>query len=328
MSNQLPPVVKSNPFLASKTNPATWWILGICFAVMASLTLNPLFLLALAVSSMLIVWLCRDESSWSRSIKFYLILASAVIAIRILFRLIFNLEVEPANPLFVLPSIDISLGFGSSLKLFGSISSASFLAAVTDGLRLATIILAMGMANSLANPRKLLRQTPGALYEIATAISIAINLAPQLISSLNRVRRARKLRGQSKGLKSLPGLVIPVLEDTIDQSMSLAASMSARGFGRRGLNNTLKSGTTRFTGLTATTLLAVGATLLLINPQNQLLDLGILAAGLIFSVIYIRLSALGATRTRFIKASWKTADFVLISASLVFLALGFVGVIR
>jgi energy-coupling factor transport system permease protein len=319
--------VKNNPFSSAKTNPATWWILGICLAVQSALTTSWLVLFIISISTLLIVFLCRDESSWSRSIKFYLLLAMAIIIIRVLFRVIFNLEQAPLNPLFVLPSLEISLGFGSNLKLFGAISSQSFFAAVTDGLRLATIILAMGMANSLANPRKLLRQTPGALYEIATAISIAINLAPQLISSLNRVRGARRLRGQSRGLKALPGLVIPVLEDTIDQSMSLAASMSARGFGRRGENSNIRLVATRLTGLSATTLLAIGATLILISPQNQLLDFSLLVAGLIASVIYIKLSALGATRTRYSRAGWRFPDFLVILSGFSLLALSFSGVI-
>ena len=274
------------------------------------------------------VFLCRDDSSWSRSIKFYFILALAIITIRVLFRIIFNLELEPENPLLVLPSFQVSMGFGATLNLFGSISATSFLAALTDGLRLAAVILSMGMANSLANPRKLLRQTPGALYEIATAVSIAINLAPQLINSLNRVRRARRLRGQSKGLRALPGLVIPVLEDTIDQSMSLAASMSARGFGRRGESSTIRILGTRFAGLAASTLLAVGTTLLLISPQNQSLDFGLLILGFLTAAIYLKLSGSGVSRTRFIKPEWGVADLLLLAVATSLVLLAVFGVIH
>lgn len=295
---------------------------------MATLTTNPLVLLSICLGSMLLVFFCRDNSSWSKSIKFYFILAIAVIVIRVIFRIIFNLEGEPKNPLLVLPSLQVSLGFGATLNLFGSISASSFLAALNDGLRLAAVILAMGMANSLANPRKLLRQTPGALYEIATAVSIAINLAPQLISSLNRVRRARRLRGQSKGLRALPGLVIPVLEDTIDQSMSLAASMSARGFGRRGESSAVRVLGTRFTGLAASTLLAVGTTLLLLSPQNQSLDFLLLILGFLAAAIYLKLSGSGASRTRFIKPHWGITDFLLLSASTCLMLLSILGVIN
>ena len=275
---------------------------------------------------MLFVLAFRDQSPWSRSVVFYIRLAGIVIAIRVLFRIIFNLESDPTNPLLVLPEVNLGLGDMVSMHLFGSISAASLQAALTDGLRLAAIILAIGMANSLANPMKLLKSTPGALYEIATAISIAINLAPQLISSLNRVRRARGLRGQSKGVKALPGLVIPVLEDTIDQSMTLAASMSARGFGRKGTQSKARLTLTRFTGLTGLVLIAVGAFLLILSPTNQVLDLSITVAGLLSTVIYIKMSALGALRTRYLVQKFRTGDYVIYIFAAMLLALAFSGV--
>ena len=303
-------------------------MLGLAFAISASLTVNPLSLVCLGALSMLFVLAFRDQSPWSRSVVFYIRLAGLVIAIRLLFRIIFNLESDPANPLLVLPEVNLGLGDMVSMHLFGSISAASLQAALTDGLRLAAIILAIGMANSLANPMKLLKSTPGALYEIATAISIAINLAPQLISSLNRVRRARGLRGQSKGVKALPGLVIPVLEDTIDQSMTLAASMSARGFGRKGTQSKARLTLTRFTGLAGLVLIAVGAFLLILSPTNQVLDLSITVAGLLSTVIYIKMSALGSLRTRYLVQKFRTGDYVIYIFAAMLLALAFSGVLN
>jgi energy-coupling factor transport system permease protein len=303
-------------------------MLGLAFAISASLTVNPLTLFGLGALSMLIVLAFRDQSPWSRSVVFYIRLAAIVIAIRLLFRIIFNLESDPANPLLVLPEVNLGLGNSFTMHLFGSISAESLQAALTDGLRLAAIILAIGMANSLANPMKLLKSTPGALYEIATAISIAINLAPQLIASLNRVRRARGLRGQSKGIKALPGLVIPVLEDTIDQSMTLAASMSARGFGRKGTQSKARLTLTRFTGLVGLVLIAVGAFLLILSPTNQVLDLSITSAGLLSTVIYIKMSALGSLRTRYLVQKFRTGDYAIYLIAALMLALAFSGVLN
>jgi len=284
-------------------------------------------LLAIAMVAMIFVWLFREEASWSKSIKFYLRLAVAVILIRIVFRIVFNLETNPANPFLVLPAISINLGNSLSIQLFGSISALSFGAALTDGLRLAAIILSIGMATSLANPRKLLKSTPGALYEVATAISIALNLAPQLITSINRVRRARSLRGQSKGIRAIPGIVIPVLEDTIDQSMSLAASMSARGFGRRGKKTKSQQLLTRTLGLVSVASIAIGVFLLLITPETVQLDLGLTLFGLIAAFLYIRMSSLGQTRTNYIKQPWKLGDFTWLLLISILLIASFGGVI-
>ena len=95
--------------------------------------------------------------------------------------------------------------------------------------------ICVGAANALANPKRLLKSMPPALYEIGTAIVVAVALLPQLADSLRRVRAARQLRGVPGGrVGGLRGIVVPVMEDALERSMSLAAGMDARGYGRAG----------------------------------------------------------------------------------------------
>jgi len=311
---------------AQKTNPLTWWLAGLSLAVVASLTGNVFVLVGICVASLLTIRLCRDESPWAQSISFYIKLAAIVVALRVLFRIIFNLGSSTKDALFILPSIDLDFGFGNALKLFGPISQEAFTLALADGFRLAAIILAVGMANSLANPRKLLKSTPGALYEIATAISIAINLAPQLISSLGRVRRARSLRGQSKGIKAITGIVIPVLEDTIDQSMGLAASMSSRGFGRKGNRTNFQIIGARLLAFLAICLIVTGSALLLFSPDQQAVQLTVLLVGLVAAGFSVKLSSARATITRYRKEPWRLGDVIILCVSVLLMVLAFGGV--
>jgi len=320
-------LTKPNHLLsAGRIHPGAWWLAGISLALSASLSSNLLVLLGICALAMLTVRLCRDESPWARSIRFYLILGFVVVVLRVLFRVVFNLADARTDIFLSLPSISIDLGFGNTLHLLGAISVLSMKAALVDGLRLAAIILAIGMANSLANPRKLLRATPGALYEIATAISIAINLAPQLITSLNRVRRSRGLRGHSKGIKAIPGIVIPVLEDTIEQSMQLAASMSARGFGRRGNRTTKNVLITRITTFLALTFIVAGVAMLLISNASQLVDLSVLVTGFVFAFISFKLSSGRVNRTQYIVLRWQLGDAVVLALSALVLISAFAGV--
>jgi energy-coupling factor transport system permease protein len=311
---------------AQKTNPLTWWLAGLSLAVVASLTGNVFILIGICIASLLTIRLCRDESPWAQSISFYIKLAAIVISLRVLFRIIFNLGSSTKDALFILPSLDIDFGFGNALKLFGPISQEAFTLALADGFRLAAIILAVGMANSLANPRKLLKSTPGALYEIATAISIAINLAPQLIASLGRVRRARSLRGQSKGVKAITGIVIPVLEDTIDQSMGLAASMSARGFGRKGTRTNFQIIGARLLAFLAISLIVTGSALLLFSPDQKVIQLTVLFVGLVAAGFSVKLSSARATITRYRKEPWRLGDAVILCLSVLLMVLAFGGV--
>ena len=86
----------------------------------------------------------------------------------------------------------------AGIRLLGPVTLESLLAGLYDGMRLATIVICVGAANSLANPKRLLKSMPPALYEIGTAIVVAVALLPQLADSLRRVRAARQLRGRAR----------------------------------------------------------------------------------------------------------------------------------
>ena len=294
-----------NPFSASKLHPATWWFLGLCLAAAASLA-NSILTLALvlgfAISAMLLL---REDAPWSRSIRFYLALGAFVVAMRVLFRIVFNSS-DPADPVaFSLIAINLA-----GIDFLGVVTWVTLETALTDGLRLATIIISIGMANTLANPKRLLKSTPGALYELATAMTVAINLAPQLIESLQRVRRARALRGRSKGISQLSSIVIPVLEDTIDQSLALAASMDSRGFGRRGQLTRAQVLLGRVLSLGGLLLILI-ATYFLLATNATTIAVSLIATGVVALFFTIRVASRRNLRTRFRKQKPRARDLIV-----------------
>ena len=94
-------------------------------------------------------------------------------------------------------------------------------------------MICVGAANALANPKRLLRSVPPALYEIGSALVVAVTVLPQLAESVRRVRAAQTLRGGDTGrVRGLRRLLVPVLEDALERSLALAAGMDTRGYGR------------------------------------------------------------------------------------------------
>lgn len=298
-------------FKASRLHPATWWLLGLCFATVASLGDTHLIELAVIAAAILVILGLREDAPWSRSVRFYIGLGAFVLLVRVAFRILFNSSNPSDASAFRLPSFDLG-----GIRLLGDVSWHSLEISSLDGLRLAAIIIAIGMANSLANPKRLLKSTPGALYEIATAMTVAINLAPQLVESLQRVRRARALRGRSKGIKTLAGLVIPVLEDTLDQSLALAASMDARGFGRRGKLTRVQSLTSRALALGGLVMLVIASYLLLATADQLVFATGILALGLFAIAWNIRLASKRNLRTRFRRTALGAKDYFVTALGL------------
>lgn len=305
--------MNSFSFKASAVQPGAWWLLGICSAIVAGLSTRPVELFAQICLLVTIILLAREHAPWSQSLRFYLALSAFVVFVRIAFRVLFNLPDGGDAILLHLPQIELNVGFGGTVFLLGPVSKASLSAAATDGLRLAAIILSVGLANSLANPRRLLKSTPAALYEIATAISVAINLAPQLIESLQRVRRARLLRGRSKGLGALAGTIVPVLEDTFEISLALAASMDSRGFGRRGTLSNKKLVLVRLISLTSILATTIGVFVLLVGVGYQAAAIALLAFGFICLVATVRITSSHSIRTRFSKDSWRLQDWIVVA---------------
>ena len=311
-------------FTASTASPLTWWLLAVIMAIVAGVSQNALIQILVCAAALFAILIFREEAPWSRSVKFYLFLAGFVVIARVLFRIVFNIQNPEDTTALDLPGFSINLGFGPPVELFGAVGIQALTGGATDGLRLAAIILSIGMASSLANPRTLLKSTPSALYEIASAISVAINLAPQMISSLQRVQKARSLRGRSKGLGSMAGTVIPVLEDAIDSSLALAASMDSRGFGRRGsLSKSLVLGA-RLSSLMAVGALSVGSFALLVG-QTQTLGWVLIAIGIIASIASIRINSKSQIRTRFEPVKLQFFDALILSLSALLLIAAILG---
>lgn len=314
----------TNPLANPKLHPLTWWFISLGLAVIVGTSESVLVLFAISAGSLAAVAIWRDKAAWSKSIKFYFFIAIFVILARIFFRIVFNPAGSPPPIALNLPAVEINLGFGQVVNLFGAVSFASLEDGFVNGLRLAAIVLAIGMASSLANPRQLLKSTPSALYEIATAISVAINLAPQMISSLQRVKSARLLRGRSKGLGSMAGLIIPVLEDSIDSSLALAASMDARGFGRRGQLTRFQLLLARGSALSAIALLTIGSFLLLMGA-SVFAALLILAIGISSAFITVRINSSAHIRTQYKKRKLVLSDYFAIAFTAIAVGLGLIG---
>jgi energy-coupling factor transport system permease protein len=209
------------------------WALGLVVA--ANRTTNPLLLILMLSVLAFVVASRRTDAPWARAFKYYLVAAVFIIAVRIVFQSVFVSGIQPGDHvLFRLPHIRTPKWY-AGVQIGGPVSLEATLSAVVDGLRLGTMICCIGAANALANPKRALRVLPGALYELGMAVVVSISLAPQLIESVQRVARARRLRaGKRRGWRVLRSIAIPVLADALERSVLLAAAMDSRGYGRTG----------------------------------------------------------------------------------------------
>ncbi len=216
-------------------HPWAWWCWAIGIGIAVSGTTNPLLLALIATAVVVVVMLRRSNAPWARSVRAYLYLSLFVIGMRVFFQVLIGTG-SGETVLFALPEIPLP-EWAAGIRLGGPVTAEGLTNTLYDALRLAVMLLCIGAANALANPRRALRSVPAALYEASVAVVVALSVAPQLIESAQRVRRARRLRGEpAKGLGVLSTVAMPVLTDAIERSLALAAGMESRGFARtRGL---------------------------------------------------------------------------------------------
>ena len=239
--------------LPRAVHPAAWWGWAVGMAIAVSTTNNPLLLLlALAVVA-LVVANRRGSSPWARAFRLYLWLGLVIIVVRVVLHVVVGLKFGEIV-LFHLPEVTLP-SWAAGIQLGGTVYLEGLIGAAVLGLRLAVIIACVGAANALANPKRLLRALPSALHEIGSAVVVSVSVAPQLAESVQRVRRARQLRGDtSRGIRAVPSVALPVLEDTLERSLLLAAAMDSRGYGRAGAaprSHRLVTGTVTLAGLLA-----------------------------------------------------------------------------
>ncbi|MEU5700242.1 energy-coupling factor transporter transmembrane component T [Streptomyces aurantiacus] len=220
---------------ATRTNavhPGAWWIWALGLGTAASRTTNPLLLGLLVGVAGYVVAARRTEAPWARSYGAFVKLALAVLGIRLAFAVLLGSPIPGTHTLVILPELPLP-AWAEGIRVGGRVTAEGLVFALYDGLKLATLLICVGAANALANPARLLKSLPGALYEAGVAVVVALTFAPNLIADVQRLRAARRLRGRpDSGVRGLLQVGLPVLEGALERSVALAAAMDARGYGR------------------------------------------------------------------------------------------------
>ena len=296
-------------------HPGAWWLWALGLATAASRTTNPLLLLLIIAVLTFVVSARKPDAPWGRSFSFFVRLAVVVIVVRIGIQILLSAQIGTTT-LLALPGIPLPQWM-AGIRLGGPITLESVLLAFYDGLRLATILLAVGAANSLASPTRLLKSVPAALYELGVSIVVAMTFTPQLVADVQRVQHARRLRGRpTRGVRALAGATMPVLEGALDRSVALAAAMDSRGYGRRGpvsRQSQLASQALVLTALVAAVIAVFG---LVSSGSSVTVSVALLGLGLLAGIGALLVAGRTRVRTRYRVDPWRAPEWVVATSGL------------
>jgi energy-coupling factor transport system permease protein len=301
-------------------HPVAWWCWALGLATAASRTTNLLLLGLVVAVALSVVLIRRTDAPWALGLRAYLVLAAVVVVVRLLFRALLGADAGP-TVLVTLPRVPLP-DVAAGIRLGGPVSLEGLVASLQDGVRLAALLLCVGAANLLADPKRLLAHLPAALSEVGTTVVVALTVAPQLVEAAGRVRRARRLRGgTATGLRSLRAILLPVLEDALDRSIALAAAMDSRGYGRAADVPAPHRRRTRALLVAGLCGLCVGVYGLLDGSAPDALGTPALLAGTALAVGGLRAAGRGVRRTRYRPDPWRAAEWLVAGTGLAAAAL-------
>ena len=142
-------------------HPWAWWCWAIGIGLAVSGTTNPLLLVLIAMTVIVVVMVRRTAAPWARSVRAYLLLALFVIAMRVFFQILIG-GGPGETVLFTLPEIPLP-EWAAGIRLGGAVTAEGLVYTLYSALRLAVMLLCVGAANALANPRQALKSVPAAL---------------------------------------------------------------------------------------------------------------------------------------------------------------------
>lgn len=212
-------------------HPVAWWLWALALAAAASRTLNPLLLLGIIAVAGLVVAARRTDAPWAGAFRAFLLMGAFVLVVRVVFEVLFGPPI-PGTIILTLPSVTLPTAM-AGVRLGGAVTAEALVTAIYSGLQLVAIFACVGAANALANPTRLLKSVPGALYEVGVAVVVALTLVPTAVTHAQQVREARRLRGRTdKGIRAIASVSVTVMEGALERSLELAAAMDSRGYGR------------------------------------------------------------------------------------------------
>ncbi|MYS77799.1 energy-coupling factor transporter transmembrane protein EcfT, partial [Streptomyces sp. SID5926] len=287
----------------------------------------PLLLTLLVTVSAYVVVTRRPHAPWSRSYGAFVKLALAVLLIRLLFTTLLGSPIPGTHTLLTLPEVPLP-DWAQGIRLGGRVTAEGLTFALYDAMKLATLLICVGAANALANPARLLKSLPGALYEMGVAVVVALTFAPNLIADVQRLRAARRLRGRpDRGMRGLLQVGLPVLEGALERSVALAAAMDARGYGRTAQVPAPVRRTTA--ALTLGGLLGVCAgTYGLLTAAGGTYGIPVLLAGVAAAVAGLWLGGRRTVRTRYRPDRWDARAWLVTASGATVAALLFLAAAR
>lgn len=270
-------------------HPIAIWAWAFALAILQSRSTT---LSILIISTIIFISFFRFRQGKSRSlsdqpnpiqIAIYFALFAAVI--RLIFGIIIGVP-QSGNILFTLPNLPLP-NWLAGITIGGAVSLERLQLVGIEILKFSAVLVTFAFATSVTSVNQLIRIFIRRFRSIGTAMLIALSLIPQLIISIQRIKIAQRMRGIKRvGFRNWQSIAAPVIEESLDRAIDLAANLESKGFGYHQNPTTFKA---IKMGLSELSILAAAMFFLLLSMTDLTLNLIFISAVLIsiFSTFFI-----------------------------------------
>lgn len=294
-------------------HPFAWWAWGIGIAVTASQTPGTLALILLCIGAAMVVYSKKSDQPWAKAFAIGVRLGLIAFLIRMIIGVSLSVPI-PGNTLFTLPTIPLP-DWMAGIRIGGPVTSERLAITATEGLTFFTLILAISAASALANPKQGLRALPGVMHQAGVALIISTTLIPHFVTSIQRVKQARRLRGDQQRI-AFRKIAVPIFEDSLQRAINLGAAMESRGYGFNDSSTGRRFGSQIL--LSSVVVITIGVSLFLAAIEGAAIAFGF---GIVLLVVGLVVANKSTKRTRYRPQIWKRAEWVVVATSITLISL-------
>ncbi len=294
-------------------HPFAWWAWGLGIAVTASQTPGTLALILLCIGAAMVVYSKKSDHPWAKAFAIGVRLGLIAFLIRMIIGVSLSVPI-PGNTLFTLPTIPLP-DWMAGIRIGGPVTSERLALTATEGLTFFTLILAISAASALANPKQGLRALPGVMHQAGVALIISTTLIPHFVTSIQRVKQARRLRGDQQRI-AFRKIAVPIFEDSLQRAINLGAAMESRGYGFNDSSTGRRFGSQIL--LSSVVVITIGVSLFLAAINGAAIAFGF---GIILLVVGLVVANKSTKRTRYRPQIWKRSEWVVVATSITLISL-------
>ena len=294
-------------------HPFAWWAWGIGIAVTASQTPGTLALILLCIGAAMVVYSKKSDQPWAKAFAIGVRLGLIAFLIRMIIGVSLSVPI-PGNTLFTLPTIPLP-DWMAGIRIGGPVTSERLAITATEGLTFFTLILAISAASALANPKQGLRALPGVMHQAGVALIISTTLIPHFVTSIQRVKQARRLRGDQQRI-AFRKIAVPIFEDSLQRAINLGAAMESRGYGFNDSSTGRRFGSQIL--LSSVVAITIGVSLFLAAIDGAVIAFGF---GIVLLVVGLVVANKSTKRSRYRPQLWKRAEWVVVVTSITLILL-------